>query len=150
MPFVKTQWNDDALPDITAAQLNRQEKGIADAHAWIADPWHNIGAAGEPAFLNSWVNIGGANEVAAFRFILPGVVGFKGSIKGGNYGTVVCNIPAAYRPALPRRLTINCLDSGTRRVALLYVDAAGAVYVFSETGAPNPSSEADMEAVMVL
>lgn len=33
MTFVKTTWNDDALPDLTAAQLNRMEQGIADAHA---------------------------------------------------------------------------------------------------------------------
>jgi hypothetical protein len=33
MAFVKTTWNDDNLPDIDAAQLNRIEKGIADAHA---------------------------------------------------------------------------------------------------------------------
>lgn len=32
MAFVKTTWNDDALPDIRAAQLNRIEQGIADLH----------------------------------------------------------------------------------------------------------------------
>lgn len=38
MTFVKTLWNDDALPDMTAAQLNRQEQGIADAHSGVAIP----------------------------------------------------------------------------------------------------------------
>lgn len=32
MAYVKTTWNDDALPDLTAAQLNRMEKGIGDVH----------------------------------------------------------------------------------------------------------------------
>jgi hypothetical protein len=32
MAFVKTTWVDDQAPDMTAAQLNRLEKGIADLH----------------------------------------------------------------------------------------------------------------------
>lgn len=33
MAFVKTTWVDDGSPDLTAAQLNRIEQGIADAHS---------------------------------------------------------------------------------------------------------------------
>jgi hypothetical protein len=36
MAYVKTTWIDDTLPDITAAQLNRIEQGIADAHTGLA------------------------------------------------------------------------------------------------------------------
>jgi hypothetical protein len=37
MAFVKTTWSDNALPAITAAQLNRIETGIGDAHAGTKD-----------------------------------------------------------------------------------------------------------------
>lgn len=150
MAFVKTTWNDDALPDMTAAQLNRQEQGIADAHAWIADPWHYVGTAGEPQFIAPWVNYGASFEKAAFRFILPGVVVFKGTVKSGNYSSLIFTLPASHRPLAERRLTVNCHDGATRRVALLYVNAAGGVYAYSETGVASPVAEFDMEAIMAI
>lgn len=39
MTFAKTTWVDDDAPDITAAQLNRMEQGIGDAHVGAAVPF---------------------------------------------------------------------------------------------------------------
>lgn len=36
MAFVKTTWVDNALPALTATQLNRIEQGIADAHTMLS------------------------------------------------------------------------------------------------------------------
>lgn len=39
MAYAPTAWNDDALPDLTAAQLNRIEQGVADAYAGVSIPF---------------------------------------------------------------------------------------------------------------
>lgn len=59
--------------------------------------WHEIGAAGEPAFQNGWVNWGGGDATAAFKR-LGGVVYIKGTIKSGVAGTFF-TLPVGYRPA---------------------------------------------------
>lgn len=59
--------------------------------------WHEIGAGGEPAFQNSWVNYGSTFDTAAFRMDPDGWVHFKGLIKSGS--GVVFTLPAGYRPA---------------------------------------------------
>ena len=38
MAYTKTEWVNDSEPAINAANLNKIEKGIADAHAIVAEP----------------------------------------------------------------------------------------------------------------
>ena len=38
MAYTKTKWVNDSKPAINAANLNKIEKGIADAHAIVAEP----------------------------------------------------------------------------------------------------------------
>ena len=38
MAYIKTEWVNDSKPAINAANLNKIEKGIADAHAIVAEP----------------------------------------------------------------------------------------------------------------
>ena len=44
MAYTKTEWVNDSKPAINAANLNKIEQGIADAHAIVAEP----GTQGEP------------------------------------------------------------------------------------------------------
>ena len=44
MAYTKTKWVNDSEPAINAANLNKIEQGIADAHAIVAEP----GPQGEP------------------------------------------------------------------------------------------------------
>ena len=44
MAYTKTTWVNDSEPAINAANLNKIEQGIADAHAIVAEP----GPQGEP------------------------------------------------------------------------------------------------------
>ena len=44
MAYTKTAWVNDSKPAINAANLNKIEQGIADAHAIVAEP----GPQGEP------------------------------------------------------------------------------------------------------
>ena len=50
MAYIKTEWVNDSKPAINAANLNKIEKGIADAHAIVAEPGPkgDKGDPGEP------------------------------------------------------------------------------------------------------
>ena len=61
MAYTKTEWVNDSEPAINAANLNKIEQGIADAHAIVAEPGPkgdkgdpgakgDKGAKGEPGF----------------------------------------------------------------------------------------------------
>jgi hypothetical protein len=60
--------------------------------------WHLIGAAGEPAFQNSWANYGSAWAPARFRKV-GGVVKLSGLIAGGTNGAAAFTLTAGFRPA---------------------------------------------------
>jgi hypothetical protein len=65
------------------------------------DTWHQVGAAGEPAFQNSWVNYAAGEATAAFRKDPLGRVMIRGVIKSGTVGgasATAFTLPAAYRP----------------------------------------------------
>jgi microcystin-dependent protein len=61
------------------------------------DVWHTVGAAGEPAFANGWVNVGGAWGSARFRKFPEGRVRLAGAIKGPS-GSACFTLPVGYRP----------------------------------------------------
>ena len=63
------------------------------------EAWHEIGAAGEPAFVNSWANFGGGFSTAAFAKDSLGFVHLKGTIHNGTANTAF-TLPAGYRPPL--------------------------------------------------
>ena len=53
MAYTKTEWVNDSEPAINAANLNKIEQGIADAHAIVSEPGPkgdkgDPGVAGEP------------------------------------------------------------------------------------------------------
>ena len=80
-----------------AAILTVAQGGIAvDA----LEGWHEIGAASEPTFANSWVNHGFSNATAAFRKLPSGLVVIKGLVKAGvtTNPTTIFTLPAGYRP----------------------------------------------------
>lgn len=63
------------------------------------DTWHTVGAAGEPAFTNSWANQGGASyPVAAFRKDPDGRVALRGLIASGVVNNAAFVLPVGYRP----------------------------------------------------
>jgi hypothetical protein len=68
------------------------------------DPWHTVGAAGEPAFQGSplWSNLAGGYGPAGFRKYPDGRVRLRGIVKGGTIGSaasgIVFTLPVGYRP----------------------------------------------------
>lgn len=64
-----------------------------------ADLWHTIGAAGEPAFQNSWANYDTATYYgASFMKDSEGFVHLRGIIKSGTMPSTAFTLPAGYRP----------------------------------------------------
>lgn len=62
------------------------------------EAWHVVGAGGEPAFQNSWVNMGGSFPTAAFYKDAAGIVHLRGGVTAGAASTIF-TLPAGYRPA---------------------------------------------------
>ena len=72
MAYTKTTWVNDSKPAINAANLNKIEQGIADAHAIVAEPGPkgDKGDTGEPGPAGAKGAKGDKGE--------PGAAGAKG------------------------------------------------------------------------
>ena len=72
------------------------------------EEWLEIGGSGgEPAFENSWANVGGSNETAAFYKDPFQRVHLKGAIDTGTAGTTAFTLPENYRPSATIRIASN-------------------------------------------
>ena len=73
----------------------RDENGVHPV--WGID-WHNVGASGEPAFQNSWANVGAPYQVCRFGKLPNNELWIEGRITGGAIDTVAFTLPVGYRP----------------------------------------------------
>ena len=64
----------------------------------VIEEWRNVGETGNPAFKNSWANVGGTTPPAGFYIDPYKVVHLRGNINTGSSGTVAFTLPAGYRP----------------------------------------------------
>lgn len=60
--------------------------------------WHYVGQPGEPAFENSWANIGGNYELCAFGLDIFNMLYIKGRVDSGVVNTTIFTLPKKYRP----------------------------------------------------
>lgn len=68
----------------------------------VPEPWHIVGATGEPAFQNGWTNLASGFSVARFFKDPHGVVHLDGLLSApGAVGndSIPFTLPAGYRPA---------------------------------------------------
>ena len=75
------------------------------------EEWHEVGALGEPAFLNSWANYGVSEATAAYMKDSMGFVHIKGLIKSG-IGAVIFTLPSGYRP-VANPIFVTATNNGT-------------------------------------
>jgi hypothetical protein len=85
------------------------------------EPWHEVGAPGEPAFQHDWQNFGDGNNVAYYKDH-EGIVHLKGHAGGDEPGFAIFQLPPGYRPPagtiLPFAVECNCPEQlGLVRIA---------------------------------
>jgi hypothetical protein len=101
------------------------------------DPWHVVGAAGEPAFQNGWANYGAGEQTLAFRKDPFGRVYMRGIVKGGANATVIFTLPTGYRPPLGANCSIPTASGSNTGIAS--VAANGNVVLSLNVTAPLAS-----------
>lgn len=101
------------------------------------EDWHEIGATGEPAFQNSWINEGTAtNETAAFRKSSYNVLQLKGLIKSGVLadGTVIFTLPSISRPTKTIKVPGIYRDVLTEGFCQIEIQTDGDIAVYGVAG----------------
>lgn len=76
----------------------------------VAEGFHFVGTAGEPAFQNSWVNFASGHHNAGFYKDPDGVVYLVGLVKNGAATSTMFTLPAGYRP--DQNLRFACMANG--------------------------------------
>jgi hypothetical protein len=105
-------------------------KGDTGGNATVPiDPWHVVGATGEPGFTNGWGAVATENAPAFYKDPL-GIVRLRGTIGGGTQGLAAFTLPVGYRPATPpggrlRGVSIN--NQGTAAWAQVNINGDGQV-----------------------
>jgi hypothetical protein len=64
-----------------------------------SEAYHEVGAAGEPAFENGWTNLNAGFSTAAFFIDSEGLVHLKGTLTAAAGGSVAFTLPEGYRPS---------------------------------------------------
>jgi hypothetical protein len=81
--------------------------------------WHQVGAAGQPAFGAGWSN-SGAGAGLAYQYRADASVDIAGdlSVPSNPNGTVIFTLPAAWRPASTQQLDVTVITSTGAAAAL--------------------------------
>jgi hypothetical protein len=78
-------------------------KNMVDVYSNVmpaTEIWHEVGTAGEPAFVNGWRNYDAANyQTAGFKKDAFGFVHLKGLVSTGTLDIAAFTLPVGYRPA---------------------------------------------------
>lgn len=102
------------------------------------DPWHTVGAAGEPAFNAGFAHSG--SQLLQFRKLPDGQVKMRGYVSGPVGGGVIFTLPIGYRPPADYvRFPVESVTqtAGTPQTAQVFINAAGAVQAaISQTANP--------------
>lgn len=95
-----------------------------------SEPFHEVGATGQPAFENGYSNFGGGFSTAGFYKDSLGVVHLKGTMHNGTAGTTAFILPPGYRPS--EDLFMPEASGGTAHY--LYILTDGSVQPQDSTG----------------
>lgn len=101
--------------------------------SFTPEGWRQVGATGEPAFQNSWVNYSAGYQTAAFYKDKSGRVHLRGLVKSGTDGTVIFTLPVGYRPeAISLHTTLS-----NNAVARVDITSTGNVHPNATYSDPN-------------
>ncbi len=100
------------------------------------EAWHIVGAAGEPAFQNGWVNYDLATEPGAAFYHFLDKCSIRGVIKDGTSGAVAFTLPASHRPDANIHFPALAIK-GTLKLAHIEIKTNGDVIPILPTGATD-------------
>lgn len=139
-----------AVGDLVAVLTFGNDLLVLGAIGNGADPWHELGHAGEPALQGVWANQGGGDATAAFRFLASRLVALKGTVTGGANGSAILFLPGDYRPSTDRRIGTVCVDGGALYPARLFISAStGEVDVYAP-GTSGAIDQLQLEIILPL
>ena len=100
-PDLSVAHADTAASADTAANASRLQGKPASAFAsTTSEPYHEVGAPGEPAFQNGWANFDTINFTTAGFYKDPlGVVHLKGTLVNAADNSIAFQLPPGYRPS---------------------------------------------------
>jgi hypothetical protein len=136
---------------LTGTQINASTLATVPSaqHATTADslppsePWHQVGAPGEPGFENGWSNTGEGQTVAFYKDQL-GIVHLRGIATGGTSAKTIFTLPSGFRPPTGPLLpfAVACLVCGPAGTGTLLVGEEG-----PGTVEVTPAGSVSMEGV---
>ena len=88
----------------------------------LREQWHVVGAAGEPAYENSWAKYDTTFAPGRFMKDAAGVVHIEGLVKSGGVATIF-TLPTGYRPNFKHRLD----SQGNAGIGRMEIDTDGTV-----------------------
>ena len=124
-------------------------KAVSNSRIWMTyiyemyrfvqiEDWHEVGAANEPAFQNSWANAGGANdETAAFRLQGVNNLHIKGLVSGGTItdGTVLFTLPEKYWPEKTLKVASMYVQGSSENSYQIELQTDGDLVIYGVSGA---------------
>ena len=84
--------------------------------------------------LNSWQRFSTSDAVPAYTKTPDGFVRFRGNLNGGASGTAVFFLPAGFRPAENRHMSVAAPNGGVFANAIMRVMSNGEVAFFYDAG----------------
>ena len=105
------------------------------------EPFHLVGAPGEPAFQNGWSNYPSVNGFAPAAFYKDPLrrVYLTGVITGGTALMDAFTLPSGYKPAENHAYAVTA-GTGTPKTASVNVRSDGGVFIFNNIGGADPVS----------
>lgn len=103
----------------------------------IPEPWHNVGATGEPAFVNGWTNYN-ASSYQPLRFFKDphGMVHFMGVVGASPVSissTTMVTLPAGYRPSMYMEYPLRFWNGTSNVLGILAIGSNGVVNLYGST-----------------
>ena len=97
------------------------------------EAWRVVGAAGQPAFQNSWANYGSGYTGARFKKDKENTVFVEGLVASGATGVPIFNLPVGYRVTGGNVLFATQTNANT--IGRLELNTSGDIYMASGSNA---------------